>query len=88
LPLKLARSYGRSSDVTEYELWFLERIAPHDHQDAPGATGSIMTRAEGVKRMMQLSSGSVLVVGVLVVVALLILMSVLSVVRRISAVTR
>jgi hypothetical protein len=44
-----------------------------------------MTRAEGVKRMMQLSSGSVLVVGVLVVVALLILLFVLSMLRRISA---
>jgi uncharacterized protein HemY len=44
-----------------------------------------MTRAEGVKRMMQLSSDSVLVVGILVVVALLILMFVLSMLRRISA---
>jgi hypothetical protein len=44
-----------------------------------------MTQAEGVKRMMQLSSGSVLVVGVLVLVALLILLCLLSVVRRISS---
>jgi len=43
------------------------------------------TQAEGVKRMMQLSSGSVLVVGVLVLVALLILLCLLSVVRRISS---
>ena len=44
-----------------------------------------MTRAEGVKRMMQLTSDSVLVVGVLVLLALLSLMFVLSVLRRISA---
>ena len=44
-----------------------------------------MTQAEGVNRMMQLSSGSVLVVGVLVLVALLILLCLLSVVRRISS---
>jgi len=44
-----------------------------------------MTQAEGVKRMMQLTSDSVLVVGVLVLVALLSLMLVLSVLQRISA---
>ena len=44
-----------------------------------------MTQAEGVKRMMQLTSDSVLVVGVLVLLALLSLMFVLSVLRRISA---
>ena len=44
-----------------------------------------MTQAEGVKRMMQVTSDSVLVVGVLVLVALLSLMLVLSVLQRISA---
>jgi hypothetical protein len=44
-----------------------------------------MTQAEAVKRMIALSTETVLLAGVLLVIALLIVMVVVSIIRRFSA---